>query len=98
MRIYYKADQKSPVRSLQVPNQLSVLQQLVDGYIEIHNIGKRVLLICNEEGRLRGMEKTMEDPLLGDIVGPVIFAGSRGGSIVALNDAQFEFLKERYGW
>lgn len=98
MRIYFKLDMESHPQSMQVPNQLPFLQQLVDGYIEIHNIGKGVLLICNEEGRLKGMKPTLEDPDYGTIVGPVVFAGSRGEHVTALNDAQVEFLKERYGW
>lgn len=98
MRIYYKPDMESHPQSMQVPNQLPFLQQLVDGYIEIHHIGKGVLLICNEEGRLKGMKPTLEDPDYGTIVGPVVFAGSRSDHIVALSDKQVEYLKERYGW
>ena len=98
MRIYYKPDMESHPRSMQVPNQLPLLQQLVDGYIEIHHIGKGVLLICNEEGRLKGLKPTLEDPDYGTIVGPVVFAGSRGEHVTALSDKQVEYLKERYGW
>lgn len=98
MRIYYKPDMESHPQSMQVPNQLPFLQQLVDGYIEIHHIGKGVLLICNEEGRLKGMKPTLEDPDYGTIVGPVVFAGSRGEHVTALSDKQVEYLKERYGW
>lgn len=38
-----------------IPNTLKALQQAVGGYIETVTIGKYLAVICNEEGRIRGL-------------------------------------------
>lgn len=58
MRVLIKSP-GSDYRQIVVPNQLEVLQQLVDGYIEtvtIHGATKDIVVICDEEGRLKGKE------------------------------------------
>lgn len=38
-----------------IPNTLKALQEAVGGYIETVTLDNGVVLICNEEGRIRGM-------------------------------------------
>ncbi|MBQ3321920.1 MAG: DUF3846 domain-containing protein [Firmicutes bacterium] len=97
MRILYKPGCNSKAHTLQVPNNTTVLSQLLDGYIERYGIGNKVLILMDEDGKLKGKEPTIADPLLGVIAGPVIFTGSRGSHIAAISDDQIEWLKERYG-
>jgi len=46
-------------REKDIPNTLEALQEAVDGYIEtvtIHGATKDIVVICDEEGRLKGKE------------------------------------------
>lgn len=55
MRVIVKKVHKQPeVR--EIKNELSVLQELVGGYIEVVRVDNDVLLICNEEGKLQGLQ------------------------------------------
>ena len=58
-----------------VNDSLADLQSIVGGPIEVVNLGAGVLLICNEEGKLSGLEHNFILP--GDIiVGTVIICGA----------------------
>ena len=39
---------------LETSVELSALQKLVGGYIEFHSLGGGLVLVCNEEGQLKG--------------------------------------------
>ena len=39
-----------------IDDELSALQKAVGGYIEVVGNGDRTLIICNEEGKLQGLE------------------------------------------
>ena len=41
-----------------IPNSLSAMQKLCEGYIQTIGIGGRIILVCNEEGKLLGLEPT----------------------------------------
>lgn len=60
--------------------RLENLQNTVGGYIETVTVIKGVILICNEEGKLRDMEPNMW--LNGDLIrGTVIICGQNGEDI-----------------
>lgn len=42
---------------IETSQKLDNLQKIVDGYIECINIDKDAILICNEEGKIRGLRK-----------------------------------------
>lgn len=42
----------------EIPNTLKAMQKFVDGYIEIVKVIDEILLVCNEEGKLRGLPST----------------------------------------
>lgn len=43
-------------REIIIPNELKLLQQLVDGPIETVTFATDACVICNEEGRIKGLE------------------------------------------
>jgi len=60
--------------------RLENLQNTVGGYIETITVIKGVILICNEEGKLRNLEPNMW--LNGDLIrGTIIICGQSGEDI-----------------
>ena len=63
-----------------IPNTLEDLQRAVGGYIEVLGISDTTVLICNEEGKIKGLPPnirvgyTRQDV----VVGTVIIAGAGG--------------------
>lgn len=60
-----------------IENTLEAMQRIVEGYIEVVNLGDGVLVVCNEEGLIRDMPLNCR---IGQIVlfGPVIVLGEDG--------------------
>lgn len=67
---------KLPV-TVEIPNTLKALQKEVDGYIETVTVASDMCFICNEEGRLRGLEHNFSFVGIG-FVGTVLAVGIRG--------------------
>ena len=64
---------------------LKNLQKTVDGYIETVKLADGVVLICNEEGKLKGLEPNFrigEEPFAETIVGTVAVVGAKGDEFV----------------
>lgn len=60
-----------------ISNTLENLQRAVDGYIETVSLSGGIVIICNEEGRLRGMEPNC--CIAGvDFVGTICLVGRDG--------------------
>lgn len=60
-----------------IPNTLEELQAIVGGYIVAVRFASDCVIICNEEGKLLGMDHNLF--LMGeDFVGPIIIAGVKG--------------------
>ncbi len=86
----------SKLYSTWISNDLKNLQRFVDGYIEAVPVSANIVMICNEEGKLRGMEPNFG--WLGDvIVGPVIFCGVDGEEFadMPLEFGEFKGLFEK---
>lgn len=61
----------------EIPNTLEAMQAEVGGYIEVVPVDRSCAIICNEEGRLKGM--TYNTKLAGiDFVGPIFLVGMDG--------------------
>ena len=41
---------------IEMPNELEAMQAIVGGYIEVYPIADDVSIVCNEEGKMNGME------------------------------------------
>ena len=75
-----------PLRAEVVENTLRSMQELVDGPIECVTIASDLVLVCNEEGRLRGLSPSVT--ILGvQFVGPVAFVGARGEDFMDITRA-----------
>ena len=78
MRVLFKEPGRKEFRTLLVANELRILQLLVgDGPIETVTIAEDACIICNEEGRIRGMDSNCN--FLGvEFVGPIMIVGVDG--------------------
>ena len=61
---------------IEIPNTLEALQEAVGGYIEVVHIFSEIVLICDEEGRIKG--KSI-NPYSNDIRGDFILCGIADG-------------------
>lgn len=61
-----------PLRAEVVENTLRSMQELVDGPIECVTVTEDLAIVCNEEGRLRGLSPSASI-LRMQFVGPVAF-------------------------
>ena len=75
----------SGARTIDIENKLEAFQEAVDGYIETVTLDNGVVLICNEEGKLRDMPYNFTHrqmfgaiPLQYPIFGTVIACGAEG--------------------
>lgn len=76
MKVIYKAPGCDP-ELRDVPNTLEELKSTVGGYIETVSLCSDLCVICNEQGRLLGMEYNLK--FLGvHFVGPIILVGVDG--------------------
>lgn len=64
-------------------NTLEAFQEAVDGYIEAVTIAEDMVIICNEEGRLRGLPFNVNVCGVG-FVGTVIAVGVKGDEFASL--------------
>lgn len=81
---------------------LKNLQKTVDGYIETLTLAKGLVLICNEEGKLRGLESNFrigEGMFAETIVGTVAVVGAEGDEFVdcPLSFQSWKDLLARWG-
>ena len=72
-----------PLRAEVVENTLRSLQELVDGPIECVTVTEDLAIVCNEEGRLRGLSPSASI-LRVQFVGPVAFVSVRGDEVKRL--------------
>ena len=67
-------------RKKTIPNTLEALQAEVGGFIEpvtIHGATKAIVVICDDEGRLKGYEPNCRIAGV-DFVGPIVVCGAEG--------------------
>lgn len=79
-----------------IENTLESKQKIVDGYIEYVSVPKYddILIICNEEGKLRHMEFN-RDIGYDIIAGPMIIVGEdKSGNDTSLTEEQIKKYKE----
>ena len=68
----------------EIDNTLETMQKIVGGYIETVTLSNGIVLICNEEGRLKGLKPSAR--ILGEVYfGNVILAGyDEGGEFCSI--------------
>lgn len=80
----------------EINNDLKSMQEMVDGYIQIVPLGDDACIVCNEEGKLIGMEANR---ILGCdvIVGPFFVAGDDGSEdLCSLSEDQIAEYSEQF--
>lgn len=88
------------VGTIDVPNKLETLQELVGGYIEVVNISEKHCFISNEEGKLLGLPVNRKATTLlrnlsntsDYIVGDVLVAGVNEDEFVDVKVSSEAFL------
>lgn len=90
-----KVGEKGKVTTLK--NELKSFQNIVGGYIEVYPFTKDILLICNEEGKIHGLEHnfaiTFSNGHIEHIVGDIVFVSDQGEDFGSLDDKQISFLR-----
>lgn len=76
-----------------VKDDYATCNNLVGGYIEVVTLDKGVLMVCNEEGKLDGLELNLILP--NDlIVGDIFFCSQKGPDFASLTDAQISYVEK----
>ena len=65
-----------PFQRIDIDGELKTLQKLVGGYIEVVPVRKDTVCVCNEEGRLIGLEPNCAINDI-DFVGTILILGSK---------------------
>lgn len=75
MKVLLKRDHFSKWEETEVENELEALQALVGGYIEAITLSRNLVLLCDEEGRIKGLPYNTR--ILGEeLVGPLVVCGT----------------------
>lgn len=77
-------------RIVTIPNTLYALQELVGGYIEVHHIGNGLLLVMDEDGRLKGLPENVRCVQYGTIVGPVFITADQDEDFRSLTTEEIQ--------
>lgn len=72
-----------PLRAEVVENTLRSLQELVGGPIGCVTVTEDLAIVCNEEGRIRGLSPSAS-LLRIQFFGPVAFVGVRGDEFISI--------------
>jgi uncharacterized protein YuzE len=98
MKVLFKNPGEAPeVR--EVENDLKPIQELVGGYIETVNLGDDILIVCNEEGKIKGLPANFYVEAIDDIiVGPAFFCRSDGYDFTDITDNDAKWICYRLGW
>ena len=92
--VYVKRPGEVPALT-EIDNDLKTLQTIVDGYIEIVTLTKDLVIICNEDGKLLGLDHNCR--ILGEnFVGTIIFSGKRGENLASLRQIIRNSLPELF--
>lgn len=77
-------------------NKLEAFQEAVGGYIETVTIATDLVVICNEEGRLKNLPNNIT--VCGvNFVGTIIVAGVKGENFHSLRASSVPFLRSLFG-
>ena len=84
-----------------IENSLEGIQQIVQGYIECVTLhgkaGEDLVLICNEEGKIRNLPMNAMIPEIDDMIfGTFLIAGTDRDEFASLTDEQIFKMNERF--
>ena len=87
---------------IEMPNELEAMQAIVGGYIEVYHLADDVAIVCNEEGKITGMELNRpiyhNDEMVDIIAGTFFIAGDdiSIGEFVSLTDEQIAQYQKQF--
>lgn len=87
---------------IEMPNELEAMQAIVGGYIEVMPIAEGVAIVCNEEGKMNGLELNRPIYYNGEMVdiiaGTFFIAGEdiSSGDFVSLTDEQIANYEKQF--
>lgn len=81
----------------EIADELSALQRCVGGYIEVMGNGDGTLIICNEEGKLQGLEgnRRIRDGM-SIIAGTFFVVGDDGENFRSLTESEVKRYMDRF--
>lgn len=84
-----------PAYETEIENTLEAEQKAVGGYIEVVPLDNKKLLICNEEGKLNGMQgnRRVENDI---IAGPFFIVGDDGDEFRSLTEKEVKESLKRF--
>lgn len=83
--------------TVEIEDSIVEFQKIVGGFIEVLHFSDDILMILNEEGKLKGLPLNfiLENEIYEEqIVGNVFFASKNGVEIDSLSTKQIEILKD----
>jgi hypothetical protein len=96
MKVLLVKPNKEP-EVVEIENSLEAMQQVVGGFIEVtYPDGNAGVLICNEEGKLRGLPFNRDighDIIVGDFF---ICSSDMQGNFISLPDKWIEYYKKMF--
>lgn len=100
MRIV-KVEPGKPAEICEIDGSLESMQEIVGGYIEcLYPWKSKVTLICNEEGKIRGLQPNREITYgfgAKDIIfGTFFFCRSEGEELVSLTEGEAEYFQKAF--
>ncbi len=94
--VIIKEPGKEPVVDPLFENSLEAFQRAVGGYIETCTLATDLVIICNEEGRLRGLPHNCTAFGV-DFVGTILVAGVKGDEFASLKASMVPSLMRSVG-
>lgn len=86
MKIVVKKAGQNP-KVMEIENDFHEMQEIVGGHIEAFNVVDNILCVCNEEGKLDGLDPNFR--FNGDVIaGDVFFCAAGEEDFESLNDNQ----------
>lgn len=71
-------------RIVTIPNTLEAMQEVIGGYIETVTLPNGLVLVMDEEGRLKGLRENVRCVQFGTIVGRIFITAAEGESFRSL--------------
>ena len=91
-----RKDPGQPPELVEMENTLEALQQAVGGYIETVTFCVDAAIVCNEEGRLRGLPYNCNFMDI-SFVGPILIVGVDGDEMCSLDDGNAALILHMLG-
>ena len=94
--VMIKRPGKAPELDPLFDNNLEAFQEVVGGYIETFTLTPEIVVICNEEGKLKGLPYNVTISRE-DFAGTILVAGVKGDEFASLRSAAIPLVRALLG-